>query len=232
MARELSMLRKFCCSACFSAWLVLSPQVASGQHQESSTRLLVGISLGSLRTSHPEGDGFAAGALLGLDRRIRAGSSLRAYATVTRGIINADDIALCHPTPEGCLADAVFPKWQFGFGLEGSLSPLPSWPIRVVGGFGVVLSTDPRERRGASSERGSESAGVWRLGLEVPFGASTRAPTVQLRRSGCHNRSMRRSRLQPEDRPPGAPASETPGSKTFCGLFERSAAALRFFIGD
>ena len=179
------MIRELKYVACLAAFVTFSPQRAIGQQEDESIRLLLGVSLASLRTNHPEGDGFAAGALIGLDRRIRSGSSLRAYATVSRGVSNADDIAICHPAPSGCLADAAFPKWQFGLGAEGSFSPRPSWPVRLLTGLGVVLSTNPQTKGGSvSSELGSEFAGVWRLGIEVPFGSSPRAPAIQLTRSG------------------------------------------------
>jgi hypothetical protein len=181
------MLRKlkFLQLTCLATFTLLPTQLAFGQEGTGPMRLLMGISVGTLRTSHPEGDGFAAGALVGLDHRIGPGVSLRTYATLARGIINADDTAICHQTPDGCLADAVFPKWQLGLGLEGSISPHPSWPFRVVTGLGVVRSSTPTPKREtAATELGSKFAGVWRFGLEIPFGSSPKAASLQLTRSG------------------------------------------------
>jgi hypothetical protein len=152
--------------------------------QKNDTRLLMGVTLNRLRTDHPEGGELAAGALLGVERHVMPNVSLRAVATATRAIIVADDIALCHPIPGGCLPDAVFPRWLAGFSLDASATPNPSWPIRLLAGLGGHFTGDPAERGGPStSEPGSKITAHWRLGVDVLLGSSPKAGSVQLSRT-------------------------------------------------
>lgn len=170
------------CGIAFS----LSSQRSDAQHRSARTLLVAGLTVGGVRTPHPEGGIVTAGIIVGLERPLTAAFTLRALASLTRGVFSADDIALCHPVSGGCLPDAVFPTWMNGLTLEGSVAPRIGWPLRLAGGLGATLASDPRE---IQRDRGTvdESAAVratWRAGLEIPLGSSSTAPFVQLTRTG------------------------------------------------
>ena len=167
-----------------TSWLC--PHASEAQQRTSRSSVIAGVTLSGLRTAHPEGGIAAAGVLLGLERVLSDAFSLRAVASLTRGVFSADDIALCHPAGSGFLPDAVFPTWMSGLSLEGSLAPRRGWPIRIVGGLGAIVAGDPRENQRA---RGAVDASAvlratWRAGLEIPLGSSAKAPFVQVTRTG------------------------------------------------
>jgi hypothetical protein len=158
---------------------------APANAQSDKARLVMGLSLTSLRTDHPEGGELAVGAVLGVERQMSPSTSLRAAVTASRVIMSADNISLCHPTPEGCLPDAVFPRSLFGLSLDASVAPKSSWPVRLLGGLGGHLTTDPAEKGGTrSSASGSRFTAHWRFGIEVPLGSSRNASIVQVGRTG------------------------------------------------
>lgn len=164
----------------------LSPRPSEAQRRTSRTLLLAGLTVGGARTPHPEGGIATAGIVLGIERSLTTAFSLRALASPTRGVFSADDIALCHPEGGGCLPDAVFPTWMSGLAVEGSLAPRGGLPIRLVGGLGATLASAPRENqrtRGIVDESAVVRA-TWRAGLELPLGSSSKAPFVQLTRTG------------------------------------------------
>jgi hypothetical protein len=153
--------------------------------------LVAGLSVGGARTAHPEGGIGTAGFVLGLERNLTAVVSVRALASWTRGVFSADDIALCHPVGGGCLADAVFPTWMSGLAVEGSVAPRVGWPIRLAGGLGATLASDPREnqRTSGSVDESADVRATWRAGLEILLGSSSKAPVIQLTRAGFSPRA-------------------------------------------
>lgn len=164
----------------------LTPVPMPGQTQLDRARLLIGVSLNSLRTNHPEGGIITVGALLGLEQPVTSKAVVRAVATVNRGVLGPDDIALCHPIPGGCLADGVFPKWLLGISFDASVAPTPRSPVRFVAGLGGQFLADPAEKDGSRpiGLKDSRFAAIWRVGLEVPLGSSPRAGRLQLARTG------------------------------------------------
>ena len=94
-----------------TSWLC--PHASEAQQRTSRSSVIAGVTLSGLRTAHPEGGIAAAGVLLGLERVLSDAFSLRAVASLTRGVFSADDIALCHRAGGGCLPDAVFPTLSF-----------------------------------------------------------------------------------------------------------------------
>ena len=167
-----------------TSWLC--PHASEAQQRTSRSSVIAGVTLSGLRTAHPEGGIAAGGVLLGLERVLSDAFSLRAVASLTRGVFSADDIALCHPAGSGCLPDAVFPTWMSGLSLEGSLAPRRGWPIRIVGGLGAIVAGDPREnqRTRGAVDASAVLRATWRAGLEIPLGSSAKAPFVQVTRTG------------------------------------------------
>lgn len=165
--------------------LQATPSISHAQGLQPVT-VLVGVSLSGVRTRHPDGGILGAGALLGVERRLHQGASIRAIATADRNVFTSDDIALCHPIPGGCLPDAVFPTWLYGLRVEGSVTPRDNWPLRLVAGVGAIYATKFRENERNASYLALDSVlrASWRVGLELPLGASRRAPIVQLTRTG------------------------------------------------
>lgn len=154
---------------------------------ESETHLLVGLTLAAYRTTHPEGGPMSLGGLLAFQRRLSDHFSVRAAATVSRGVARGDGISICHFQPDGsCLPDAVFPSWLSTLEIQGVAAPIHGVPVYIVLGGGFALANDAREnRRSAPSlPLSAERQAIWRGGLEVPFGSSRRAPRIQLTRTG------------------------------------------------
>lgn len=172
--------------------LSLSPRPSDAQRRTPRTLFVAGLSIGAARTPHPEGGIATAGLVLGIERPLTAAFSLRALASLTRGVFSADDIALCHPVGGGCLPDAVFPTWMSGLTVEGSFAPRVGWPVRLAGGLGATLAADPREnqRTGGTVEGSAAVRATWRAGLEIPLGSSSKAPLVQLTRTGFGARAF------------------------------------------
>lgn len=170
----------------------LLPGPSDAQQRTPRTLLVAGVTVGGVRTPHPEGGIATAGIVLGLERSLTATFSLRALASLTRGVFSADDIALCHPVGSGCLPDAVFPTWMSGLALEGSVAPRVGWPIRIAGGIGATLASDPREnqRNGGTVDESATVRPTWRAGLEIPLGSSGKAPFIQLTRTGFTERAF------------------------------------------
>jgi hypothetical protein len=161
------------------------PTGAQSQTDASKTQVLMGVSLNILQTDHPEGAGFAAGALLGLERSLTPAASVRAVTTVLRGIYLSGDTALCRPTPEGCLPDGIFPRWVFRVSVEGSVAPNSKWPLRIVAGLGAQLAADAAEKHGRRPpDLGSRLDPVVRLGIDLRLGSSPRAAVLQVSRTG------------------------------------------------
>ena len=171
-----------------SATSWLCPHASEAQQRTSRSSVIAGVTLSGLRTAHPEGGIAAAGVLLGLERVLSDAFSLRAVASLTRGVfsLSPDDIALCHRAGGGCLPDAVFPTWMSGLSLEGSLAPRRGWPIRIVGGLGAIVAGDPREnqRTRGAVDASAVLRATWRVGFEIPLGSSAKAPFVQISRAG------------------------------------------------
>lgn len=168
-----------------TGWTVIS-QNAAAQTPEPM-RVLFGVSLGGMRTSHPEGGIADLGGLLGVERTFAGRHSVRVLATLDHGVSTTDDIALCHPTTSGCLPDAVFPSWLWGARLEGAMSVSAAVPVRLVFGAGVSLATKPQEADHSAVPLKSVSRASWRGGVEVPLGRSRSAPVLQVGRTGFVN---------------------------------------------
>ena len=168
------------------AYLCASPPLLSAQARTGAYSDLAGLSLSGLETKHPEGGILATGFVLGLERRLREGVGIRGVATVSRGNFFADGIALCHPTPTGCLPDAIFPTWILSASIEGALTPRRGWPLRLLAGGGGVYAANPKEnqRKAPSLPLPSVLRASWRAGFEIPLGSSRRAPALQLTHMG------------------------------------------------
>ena len=172
--------------------LSLSPSTSDAQERVPRTLLVGGLTAGGVRTAHPEGGIGTVGIVLGVERQPATTFSLRALASLTRGIFLVDGIDLCHPVGNGCLPDGVFPTWMSGLALEGSVAPRVGWPMRLVGGLGAMVASDPRvnQRRKAPVDENAAVRATWRAGLEIPLGSSSKAPFVQLTRTGFTERAF------------------------------------------
>ncbi len=172
--------------------LSLSPSTSDAQERVPRTLLVGGLTAGGVRTAHPEGGIGTVGIVLGVERQPATTFSLRALASLTRGIFLVDGIDLCHPVGNGCLPDGVFPTWMSGLALEGSVAPRVGWPMRLVGGLGAMVASDPRvnQRRKAPVDENAAVRATWRTGLEIPLGSSSKAPFVQLTRTGFTERAF------------------------------------------
>lgn len=170
----------------------LSPSSSAAQQSTPRTLLVAGVTVGGVRTSHPEGGIGTVGLVLGVERHIATTFSLRTLASLTRGVFLVDGIDLCHPTGNGCLPDGVFPSWMSGLALEGSVAPRVGWPIRFVGGLGAIVASDPRvnQRRKVRVDESAAVRATWRAGVEIPLGSASRAPFVQLTRTGFTERAF------------------------------------------
>lgn len=166
--------------------LSLSPGTSDAQERVPRTVVVAGLTVGGLRTAHPEGGIGTVGLVLGVERQLATPFSLRALASLTRGIFLVDGIDLCHPVGNGCLPDGVFPTWMSGLALEGSVAPRVGWPLRLVGGLGAIVAYDPRvnQRRKVPVDESAAVRATWRAGVEIPLGSSPKAPFVQLTRTG------------------------------------------------
>lgn len=172
--------------------LSLSPRSSDAQQRAPRTLLVAGLTVGGVRTPHPEGGIATVGIVLGLERQLATAFSLRALASLTRGVFLVDGVALCHPVGSGCLPDAVFPTWMSGLALEGTVAPRVGWPIRLVGGLGAIVASDARvnQRRRVPVDENAAVRATWRAGVEIPLGSSSKAPFVQLARTGFTERAF------------------------------------------
>jgi hypothetical protein len=121
----------------------------------------------------------ALGGLVGLELKLSDGISIRALASVQRGL-SADNIEICRPDGlDGCLA-ILLPYWLSTVEANALVKPFPV-PIRLVAGVGYAIGSDARETRtGAHGTSLPAEAGfVIRRGLEVSLGRSRRAPRLQ-----------------------------------------------------
>ena len=153
----------------------------------TESAFVVGATIASYQTDHPEGGILGLGASVGLERALNRRIALRGFATLTRGIRTVDDISICHLRPdESCLPDSVFPLSMISLELHAAIAPFRSVPVRLVAGGGVSVAGEARE-----SDRGApklplrpRTQATWRGGLEIPLGASPRAPRLSLTRTG------------------------------------------------
>ena len=158
---------------------------ASAQAQANS--LVVGATTASYQTDHPEGGIIGLGASVGVERVVNSRIALRGLATLTRGIRTVDDISICHRRPDGsCLPDSVFPLSMSSLELQAAIAPFRSVPIRLVAGGGVSVASEAREsnRSAPKLPLSPRTQAMWRGGLELPLGASPRAPRLSLTRTG------------------------------------------------
>lgn len=131
------------------------------------------------------------GVLVGLERRITERVSARALVTLFRGVFIADGMSICYPLPSGdCLPDAVFPSRFSTVELQAAIAPLLRVPVRFVVGGGISVSSDPQENRtrAPTLPLPARRESIWRAGLEAFLGSSSRAPRIQLSRTGFASR--------------------------------------------
>lgn len=163
-----------------------SPSLSSAQASSRTVAAVAGVALSALGTSHPEGGTGSTGIVLGLDKRFGTAVGTRAVVGAQRAFFTKDDIALCHRVNGGCLADAVFPTWFYTFGMDAYAAPSPRVPLKLLAGIGGVFARSPRlnQRTVQPVDEASVVRPLWRTGLEVPLGRSTRAPALQVSHGG------------------------------------------------
>jgi hypothetical protein len=149
-----------------------------------STSVLIGVSATSHRTGHPEGAPIGVGLMLGAEQRFTARLAVRIATTMDQLWFMRDDIALCHPIPDGCLPDAIFPSRVFGAHLEAISSPFDT-VLRVVVGAGLVCGTRLKQdsRFGPPLEIDPVTRFSWTGGIEIQTGSAAHAPAFQLTRT-------------------------------------------------
>ena len=154
--------------------------------QEQS--FLLGVETAGYQTENPHGGLGGLGVMLGLERSVSNRLSMRATATVLRGVRMADDISVClGPAPDGsCIPDPVFPLWLSRAEVLGAFAPVRIVPLRIIAGGGVSIAGDVREpeRNSPTLPLKTRTQATWRVGADLGLGSSSRAPRIQFTRSG------------------------------------------------
>lgn len=163
---------------------MLSSSAGAQEADTPARTTIVGATASGFIGPYPFENILGIGGLVGLEQKLSDGISIRAFASVQRGI-SSDNVNICRPDGlDGCL-EILLPFWLSSVEVNAVVTPFPKFPVRLVGGVGYAIATDAREtRRGArKTSLPAEMGFVIRRGFEIPLGRSPRAPRLQFTRS-------------------------------------------------
>lgn len=168
--------------------LFLAVSSASGaQRPDIGERATVfGVTGSGFIGPYPHEAILGLGVLVGLEQKLTPGLTLRALASVQRGIATSDDVGICRPDGmDGCLPNPLLPQWLSSLEVNVTVALLPRLPVRVVGGLGLAIAGDARQthRSAPRTSAPTETPLVIRRGIEIPLGSGARAVRLQYTRS-------------------------------------------------
>ncbi len=176
--------------------LMATTRAAHGQHT-SNRAFILGVTAAGYY-AQPYGGLMGAGGLVGMEQQGSDHLSLRAVATLLRGVRTSDDISICYGNPDvGCLPDPVFPLWLSTVEVHGIIALFSRVPVHLIGGAGFSVASEPRtyQRSAPRLPLGTETQLVWRAGLDVRLGSAPRSPRLQFTRSGFGSNAFSLSRI-------------------------------------
>ena len=165
---------------------LLSSSAGAQKSRTADRTTILGATASGFIGPFPHETILGLGGFVGFERKLSDGISLRALASLQRGISTSDHIGICRPDgADGCLPAPLLPLWLSSLEANAIVTPLPRFPVRFVAGLGYAIAIDGRETyRGARPTPYSAEAGfVIRRGLELRLGRAPGAPRLQYTRS-------------------------------------------------